>query len=195
MVPKTSPMTSYTDEVELSDFTTAETSQRGGDMSKSGGAKLLAKDTDLGNGSALLESDDEAQDDADDENVEQPLIRREEGDDSPRAVDEEQSQEKCLNIAFQVFIPYIIAGLGTVGAGLVLDVVQVCNCLVDQCTRGSEMFSSCGLERLFMVRWVIRSILHCRPVELFPWYVLSCLWDGAYKRTLAANQKEYPMWQ
>ena len=24
-----------------------------------------------------------------------------------------------------------------------------------------------------------------------PWYVLSCLWDGAYiKRTLAANQKE-----
>ena len=22
------------------------------------------------------------------------------------------------------------------------------------------------------------------------WYVLSCLWDGAYKRTLAANLKE-----
>ena len=22
------------------------------------------------------------------------------------------------------------------------------------------------------------------------WYVLSCLWDGAYKRTLAANRKE-----
>ena len=28
-----------------------------------------------------------------------------------------------------------------------------------------------------------------------PLYVLSCLWDGAYKRTLAANQKEYPMWR
>ena len=43
------------------------------------------------------------------------------------------------------------------------------------------------------------------PIELFllptsvprlvylyqrPWYVLSCLWDGAYKRTLAVNQKE-----
>ena len=41
------------------------------------------------------------------------------------------------------------------------------------------------------------------PIELFlvpasaprlvyqrPWYVLSCLWDGAYKRTLAANRKE-----
>ena len=22
------------------------------------------------------------------------------------------------------------------------------------------------------------------------WYVLSCLWDGAYKRTLVANRKE-----
>ena len=27
-------------------------------------------------------------------------------------------------------------------------------------------------------------------VEQRLWYVLSCLWDGAYKRTLAANQKE-----
>ena len=26
-----------------------------------------------------------------------------------------------------------------------------------------------------------------------PWYVISCLWDGAYNRPLAANQKEYPM--
>ena len=25
--------------------------------------------------------------------------------------------------------------------------------------------------------------------------MLSCLWDGAYKRTLVPNQKEYPMWQ
>ena len=36
------------------------------------------------------------------------------------------------------------------------------------------------------------------PTELFLvpvsaqrlWYVLSCLWDGAYKRTLAVNRKE-----
>ena len=28
-----------------------------------------------------------------------------------------------------------------------------------------------------------------------PWYVLSSLWDGAYKRTLTVNQKEYPMWR
>ena len=54
-----------------------------------------------------------------------------------------------------------------------------------------------------MVLWVVGSILHGGPIELFlvpdsaprlvyqrPWYVLSCLWDGAYKRTLAANRKE-----
>ena len=58
-----------------------------------------------------------------------------------------------------------------------------------------------------MVRWVVRSILHGGPIELFLvpasaprlvqqrlWYMLSCLWDGAYKRSLAANHKEYPMW-
>ena len=28
------------------------------------------------------------------------------------------------------------------------------------------------------------------PIEQRPWYVLSCLWDDAYKRTLAANRKE-----
>ena len=28
-----------------------------------------------------------------------------------------------------------------------------------------------------------------------PWYVLSCLWDDAYKRTIAANRKEKPMWR
>ena len=29
-----------------------------------------------------------------------------------------------------------------------------------------------------------------RRVEQRPWYVLFCLWDGAYKRTLAVNRKE-----
>ena len=49
-----------------------------------------------------------------------------------------------------------------------------------------------------MVRWVVGSILHGGPFELFfvpasapqQVYVLSSLWDGAYKRTLAANWKE-----
>ena len=55
-----------------------------------------------------------------------------------------------------------------------------------------------------MVRMVIGLILHGGPTELFlvpasvprlvqqkRWYVLSCLWDGAHKITLAANWKEY----
>ena len=29
-----------------------------------------------------------------------------------------------------------------------------------------------------------------QPVLHGPWYVLSCLWGGVYKRTLAVNQKE-----
>ena len=50
-------------------------------------------------------------------------------------------------------------------------------------------------ERSLIVQWVVGSILHGGPIELFvvPWCVLFCLWDDAYKRTLAANQKEYPM--
>ena len=63
---------------------------------------------------------------------------------------------------------------------------------------------SSEVERSLMVRWIVRSILHGADlIELFlvpasaprlvqqrPWYVLPCLWDGAYKRTLAANRKE-----
>ena len=54
----------------------------------------------------------------------------------------------------------------------------------------------------------IGSILRGGPIELFlvpasaprmvqqrPWYVLSCLWDSAYKRTLAANRNERPVWE
>ena len=56
-----------------------------------------------------------------------------------------------------------------------------------------------------VMNFISRSILHMGegPIELFlvlasaprlmlqrPWYMLSCLWDSAYKRTLAVNQKE-----
>ena len=54
-----------------------------------------------------------------------------------------------------------------------------------------------------MVQFVVGSILHGEPIELFlipasvpqlvqqrQWCMLSCLWDGAYKITLAANPKE-----
>ena len=56
------------------------------------------------------------------------------------------------------------------------------------------------VERLPLVWWVFGSILDCGPIELFlipasatqlmyqrSWYVLSCLWDGAYKISHAAN--------
>ena len=59
------------------------------------------------------------------------------------------------------------------------------------------------VESQLMLRWVIGSIPHGGPIELFPvpasaprlvsqkpWYVLSCLCYGAYKRTIAANRKE-----
>lgn len=39
--------------------------------------------------------------------------------------DENEPLESYLAITIQVFIPFLIAGLGMVGAGLVLDVVQV----------------------------------------------------------------------
>ncbi|XP_041349862.1 solute carrier family 41 member 1-like [Gigantopelta aegis] len=134
MVPKADPMTSYADEVELANFT-PEASERSENKTNSGSVKLHSRDTDLGNGSAVVESelnsrDEEEQEEDDEESVEQPLLSHEDDGDnncasSRTSVDvADQPQEKCLNIAFQVFIPYIIAGLGTVGAGLVLDVVQ-----------------------------------------------------------------------
>lgn len=40
-------------------------------------------------------------------------------------VNEDEPLESYLAITIQVFIPFLIAGLGMVGAGLVLDLVQV----------------------------------------------------------------------
>lgn len=39
--------------------------------------------------------------------------------------EEEENEESFWLITFQVFFPFLIAGLGMVGAGLVLDIVQV----------------------------------------------------------------------
>ena len=58
--------------------------------------------------------------------------------------------------------------------------------------------SSWWTYRAMVQQWVIRSILPGRPIGLFlvPGsavqlvYVLSYLWDGKYKITLAANQQE-----
>lgn len=59
-----------------------------------------------------------------------PLLSEESPSDGETRVKESQVQlkekdENSFSIALQVFIPYIIAGFGTVGAGMVLDVVQV----------------------------------------------------------------------
>lgn len=58
-----------------------------------------------------------------------PLLSEESPSDGETRVKESQVQlkekdENSFSIALQVFIPYIIAGFGTVGAGMVLDVVQ-----------------------------------------------------------------------
>ena len=64
---------------------------------------------------------------------------------------------------------------------------------------------SSAVEPPPMVRWIVGSILDSGPIELFvvpasatrqrPWCVLFCLWDSAYKTSLAANRKkkESPM--
>ena len=56
------------------------------------------------------------------------------------------------------------------------------------------------VERSLMVRWVVGSILHgVDPLSYFSFQPvlhdwcnkgLSCLWDGAYKRTLAVNWRQ-----
>ena len=51
---------------------------------------------------------------------------------------------------------------------------------------GRRIDPSCGVPiELFVVPASAPRLVSQRP-----WYVLSCLWDGAYKRTLAANRKE-----
>ena len=76
-------------------------------------------------------------------------------------------------------------------------------------TRSCIIYKSSSVVRAFAHGAMeVGSILHGGPIELFlvpanvprlvqqrPWYVLSCLWDGAYKSTHAANRKEYPMWR
>lgn len=44
--------------------------------------------------------------------------------------DENEPLESYLAITIQVFIPFLVAGLGMVGAGLVLDLVQVISKLI-----------------------------------------------------------------
>ena len=79
-------------------------------------------------GGAKQESDDE-DGDAGDDNGRQPLLPAR-GEGRGEIEDEvvvvvEQEKETSLSIMLQVLLPYLIAGFGMVGAGMVLDVVQV----------------------------------------------------------------------
>ena len=74
--------------------------------------------------SAKQESDNEDGDGGDD-NGRQPLLPLR-GEDGAEAEDEvvvvvEQEKETSLSIMLQVLLPYLIAGFGMVGAGMVLD--------------------------------------------------------------------------
>lgn len=58
-----------------------------------------------------------------DDDIDGDLIVNKDEASEVKTVSEED--ESALSIGLQVFIPYIIAGFGTVGAGMVLDIVQV----------------------------------------------------------------------
>lgn len=64
-----------------------------------------------------------AQDDDDDNDDDDDRAVSKEDDSSQSDISAEEA-ESALSIGLQVFIPYIIAGFGTVGAGMVLDIVQ-----------------------------------------------------------------------
>ena len=74
------------------------------------------------------------------------------------------------------------------------------NVVMDDSKRNNKISFICSIHR--HMRWVVGSILHgVNPLSYFSfqtvlydwcnkdWYVLSCLWDDVYKRTLAANRK------
>ena len=77
-----------------------------------------------------------------------------------------------------------------------LRCVWVFNFCLDLCSRAK----CSSMVRVFAHGAMCRRIAPSwgGPIELFPvpssappqrpWYVLSCLWDDAYKRTLAANR-------
>lgn len=41
-------------------------------------------------------------------------------------VNEKVDTEKWYSVTLQIFVPFCLAGLGTIGAGVVLDNVKVC---------------------------------------------------------------------
>ena len=67
---------------------------------------------------------DESSGEEDEEDGSRCWFKTDDSDFEDRIVDPSDN-ESSFAICIQVFIPFLIAGFGTVGAGLVLDVVQV----------------------------------------------------------------------
>ena len=85
----------------------------------------------------------------------------------------------------------------------VVERVLIMRWVVGSMPHGRRARCSSVVERPLMVRWVVGLIPHGGSTQLLlfpasaqrlviqrPWYVLSCMCDGAYNRPLVANQKE-----
>ncbi|XP_067683679.1 solute carrier family 41 member 1-like [Haliotis asinina] len=139
MVPRVTSMTSQDVGVELQDFSESTSNQNQTPSRKSDRAEIHTKISQLPNGDAFARTSFSNQlEDSDNDDMTTsltaPLLADDDDDDdgdegdgaitARTTVVDDGSEEKCWSIAFQVALPYIIAGFGTVGAGLVLDVVQ-----------------------------------------------------------------------
>ncbi|XP_046340070.2 solute carrier family 41 member 1-like [Haliotis rufescens] len=136
MVPRVTSMTSQDDGVELRDFSESASNQRQKNQTKTDRAEIHNNISLLPNGDTIVRTSHGTQlGDSDNDDITTsltaPLLDGGDDDDdgdgattARTSVVDDRSEEKCWSIAFQVALPYIIAGFGTVGAGMVLDIVQ-----------------------------------------------------------------------
>jgi len=71
------------------------------------------------------QSSDDGKDWIDSDEHNESAVMLQPGTNKDSSVTVEENEEGFWLITFQVFFPFLIAGLGMVGAGLVLDIVQV----------------------------------------------------------------------
>ena len=71
------------------------------------------------------QSSDDGKDWIDSDEHNESAVMLQPGTKKDSSVTGEENEEGFWLITFQVFFPFLIAGLGMVGAGLVLDIVQV----------------------------------------------------------------------
>ena len=101
-------------------------------------------------------------------------------------VNEDEPLESYLAITIQVFIPFLIAGLGMVGAGLVLDLVQVWTHFFPFVLtfRESSSFIQLKINLVFTFIFIVRrSIMRSKltiflSVRSFFLIALGCVWKS-----------------